>query len=104
MITKEQLQAALRPVAEPTTGLSLVELQWIRDIMIKEGRVSLTVVGFEKGSEAQAEAERDIRFRLSEAGVGRFISVSVKHRNRRGRPHSARPAIHLNRLKASGKN
>ncbi|WP_339817681.1 Mrp/NBP35 family ATP-binding protein [Paenibacillus sp. FSL R7-0216] len=84
MITKEQLQAALRPVAEPTTGLSLVELQWIRDIMIKEGRVSLTVVGFEKGSEAQAEAERDIRFRLSEAGVGevhlRFREASEQER------------------------
>lgn len=84
MITKEQLQAALRPVAEPTTGLSLVELQWIRDIMIKEERVSLTVVGFEKGSEAQAEAEREIRFRLSEAGVEdvhlRFREASEQER------------------------
>ncbi|MDU2243767.1 MAG: P-loop NTPase, partial [Paenibacillus sp.] len=84
MITKEQLQAALRPVAEPTTGLSLVELQWIRDIMIKEDRVSLTVVGFEKGSEGSAEAEREIRYRLSEAGVEevhlRFREASEQER------------------------
>lgn len=84
MITKEQLQAALRPVAEPTTGLSLVELQWIRDVMIKEDRVSLTVVGFEKGSGAQAEAEREIRFRLAEAGVEdvhlRFREASEQER------------------------
>ncbi|MFL0556992.1 Mrp/NBP35 family ATP-binding protein [Paenibacillus barengoltzii] len=84
MITKEQLQATLRPVAEPTTGLSLVDLQWIRDIMIKEDRVSLTVVGFEKGSAAQVEAEREIRFRLSEAGVKdvhlRFREASEQER------------------------
>ncbi|WP_018753958.1 P-loop NTPase [Paenibacillus sanguinis] len=65
MVTREQLQAALRPVAEPLTGLSLVDLQWIRDIMIKENRVSLTVLCVDKNSEQQAEVERDIRERLS---------------------------------------
>lgn len=69
MVTKEQLQAALRPIAEPATGLSLVDLQWIRDIMIKEDRVALTVVCVDKSSEQQAEVERDIRERLSGLGI-----------------------------------
>lgn len=69
MLTKEQLQAALRPIAEPATGQSLVEMQWIRDIMIKEDRISLTVVCLEKDSGSRAELEREIRFRMAEAGV-----------------------------------
>lgn len=67
MLSKEELLAALRPIAEPTLQQSLVEMQWIRDIMVKEDRVSLTIVCL--GMEQQEELEREIRFRLSEVGV-----------------------------------
>ncbi|MGG6312171.1 P-loop NTPase [Paenibacillus macerans] len=84
MLTKEQLQAALRPIAEPITGLSLVEMQWIRDVMIKEDRVNLTVVCADKNNEQNAKVERDIRFRLSEAGITdvhlRFREASEQER------------------------
>ncbi len=69
MITKEQLEAVLRPVAEPASQRSLIELQWIRDIMIKEDRVSLTVVCLEKDGNLQQKTAEEIRFRLAEAGV-----------------------------------
>ncbi|MCM3703482.1 Mrp/NBP35 family ATP-binding protein [Paenibacillus macerans] len=84
MLTKDELQAALRPVAEPATKRSLVEMQWIRDMMIKEDRVALTVVCMDKESEAQAEVEREIRYRLAEAGVPdvhiRFREASERER------------------------
>lgn len=69
MITKEQLEAVLRPVAEPVSKKSLIELQWIRDMMIKENGVWLTVVCLEKDGEDRQAIEEEIRFRLSEAGV-----------------------------------
>ncbi|MNO55599.1 Flagellum site-determining protein YlxH [compost metagenome] len=69
MLTKEQLQAILRPVVEPQSGRSLVDLQWIRDMMIKEDRVSITVVCLEKETEAQAAIEGEIRDRLANAGI-----------------------------------
>lgn len=69
MLTKEQVQAVLRPIADPKLKRSLIDIQWIRDIMIKEDRVNLTVVVFEKGSETQQQIEQEIRYRLSESGI-----------------------------------
>ncbi|HEY4430479.1 MAG TPA: iron-sulfur cluster assembly protein, partial [Paenibacillus sp.] len=40
MLTKEQIQEILQPLTDSETGKSLVELQLIRDIMIKEDRIS----------------------------------------------------------------
>lgn len=69
MLTKEQLQAVLRPITEPVLERSLVDLQWIRDLMIKEDRISITVVCLEKGSATQEAIEREIRSRLADSGV-----------------------------------
>ncbi|MEF2969017.1 Mrp/NBP35 family ATP-binding protein [Paenibacillus sp. M1] len=69
MITREQLEAILRPVAEPVTKRSLIELKWIRDMMIKEDRISLTVVCLKKDDQTQQAVAEEIRFRLAESGV-----------------------------------
>lgn len=88
LITKEQLEALLRPVAEPTLKRSLIELQWIRDIMIKEDKVSLTVVCLEKDGALQQTLGEEIRFRLAEAGVEhahiRFREASELEREQAG--------------------
>lgn len=84
MLSKEHIQAALRPIAEPTLRRSLVELQWIRDMMVKEDRVSLTVVCLKKDEETQKLLEQEIRGRLAEAGVNhvhmRFREASERER------------------------
>ncbi|AZK48910.1 Mrp/NBP35 family ATP-binding protein [Paenibacillus lentus] len=84
MLSKEHIQAALRPIAEPTLKRSLVELQWIRDMMVKEERVSLTVVCLEKNEETQRLLEQEIRDRLASAGVShvhiRFREASERER------------------------
>lgn len=88
MLSKEHIQAALRPIAEPTLKRSLVELQWIRDMMVKEDRVSLTVVCLEKDEETQKQLEQEIRDRLAEAGVNqvhlRFREASEREREEAG--------------------
>lgn len=93
MLTKEQLQAILRPIAEPVLERSLVDLQWIRDLMIKEDRVSITVVCLEKGTETQTAIEGEIRDRLAGAGVHdvhiRFREASVHEREEAGLPAGA---------------
>lgn len=84
MLTKEQLQAVLRPISEPVLERSLVDLQWIRDVMIKEDRVSITVVCLQKGSATQEVLEREIRDRLADSGVEnvhlRFREASAHER------------------------
>ncbi|MGV2795194.1 DUF59 domain-containing protein, partial [Clostridium perfringens] len=84
MITKEQLEAVLRPVAEPALRRSLVDLQWIRDMMIKEDKVSLTVVCLGKDEASQQSIEKEIRLRLAEAGIShvhlRFREASEQER------------------------
>ncbi|WP_307402421.1 Mrp/NBP35 family ATP-binding protein [Paenibacillus anaericanus] len=69
MLSKEELQNALLPIIEPTLKRSLVEMQWIRDMMVKEDRVSLTVICLEKSKDLQEKLESEIRLRLSELGV-----------------------------------
>lgn len=110
MLTKEQLQAALRPIAEPTIKRSLVEIQWIRDYMIKEDKISLTVVCFKKDDETQAELEREIRFRLAESGVSnvhlRFREASEQeHQEVMGGEHASAsnsPSENREELKGHG--
>lgn len=69
MLSQENILAILRPIAEPITGRSLVDLKWIRDVMIKEWKVSLTVVVLHKDDVLQEELGDEIRFRLLEAGI-----------------------------------
>jgi len=97
LITKEQLETVLRPVAEPALRRSLVDLQWIRDMMIKEDKVSLTVVCLGKDEASQQLIEKEIRFRLAEAGIShvhlRFREASEQERMNAGaEPIEAAPS------------
>lgn len=87
-MTREQLEAILRPVAEPSLQLSLVEMQWIRDVMIKEERISLTVVCLDKESNNRRLVEEQIRERLADAGIKdihlRFREASELEREQAG--------------------
>lgn len=69
MIDKEWVLAALRPVAEPKLQQSLVEMQWVRDVMVKENRISLTVVTMENSETARQVLDAEIKDRLIQAGA-----------------------------------
>ncbi|GIQ71229.1 MRP family ATP-binding protein [Xylanibacillus composti] len=44
MLTKEELLDAIRSIQEPSYKRSLTELNLVRDVMIKEGRIAMTVM------------------------------------------------------------
>lgn len=58
MLSKEQILELLQPLQEPQLGVSLTELQWIRDVMVKEHHVSLTIVTLDNKPE-DTETLRD---------------------------------------------
>lgn len=88
MLSREQVQESLRTVMEPATKRSLVELQWIRDIMVKEARVSLTVVCVKADEETKSALEHEIKGRLAAAEVHdvhiRFREASEHERQEAG--------------------
>lgn len=88
MLSQENILAILRPIAEPLTGQSLVDLKWIRDIMIRDQKVALTVVLLDKDDVLQEELGDEIRFRLLEAGIEdvhlRFRQASVHEQEQAG--------------------
>ncbi|AIQ65694.1 ATP-binding protein [Paenibacillus stellifer] len=69
MLTREQIQELLLPVKEPETGKSLIELQLIRDIMVKGDHISLSVVSLETDEAARMKLEQEVRDRLRDAGA-----------------------------------
>ncbi|GGA51849.1 Mrp/NBP35 family ATP-binding protein [Paenibacillus physcomitrellae] len=77
MITKEWILAALRPVADPRFEQSLVEMQWIRDIMVKENRISLTVVTADLSEDMKDRLDNEIKARLTQAGA---VDLHVRYR------------------------
>ncbi|MDT3428524.1 ATP-binding protein involved in chromosome partitioning [Paenibacillus forsythiae] len=69
MLSREQIQELLQPVTDPETGKSLVELQLIRDIMIKEDRISLSLICPETDETKRMKLEQEVRDRLREGGA-----------------------------------
>lgn len=69
MLTKEQIQEILQPLTDPETGKSLVDLQLIRDIMIKEDRISLSIVCLDPEEQSRMELEQRVRDVLETGGV-----------------------------------
>ncbi|RED53136.1 P-loop NTPase [Cohnella phaseoli] len=96
MVTKEKVLEALQPVLEPALKRSLTELGLVRDIMIRESAVSLTVVLHPDSMEQASAMEQDVvkalssvvegtphirvramtELELSEAGAGRESAAS----------------------------
>ncbi|BCG61164.1 Mrp/NBP35 family ATP-binding protein [Paenibacillus sp. URB8-2] len=69
MLSREQIQELLLPIADPETGKSLIELQLIRDILTKEDHISLSLVCLEKDEAKRMELEQEVRDRLREGGA-----------------------------------
>ncbi|WP_339267410.1 Mrp/NBP35 family ATP-binding protein [Paenibacillus sp. FSL R5-0744] len=69
MLTKEQIQEILQPLTDSETGKSLVELQLIRDIMIKEDRISLSIVCLNPEEQSRMDLEQQVRELLEAGGV-----------------------------------
>ncbi|MFC3750417.1 Mrp/NBP35 family ATP-binding protein [Paenibacillus sp. GCM10012306] len=70
MLTREQIQELLQNIKDPETGKSLIELQLIRDIMIKEDRVSLSIVCLDSEEQKRMELEQQVRDLLENGGAG----------------------------------
>ncbi|WP_309123467.1 P-loop NTPase [Paenibacillus sp.] len=70
MVTRDEAIHALEHIRDPDSGLSLVELGLIRDVMAREAGVSLTLVLATDDAEAKNEMEAAVRESLGEIGVG----------------------------------
>ncbi|MDN4605488.1 Mrp/NBP35 family ATP-binding protein [Paenibacillus sp. F6_3S_P_1C] len=69
MLSKEQILELLQPLQEPQLGVSLTELQWVRDVMVKENHVALTMVTLENRTEDTTALSDAARNLLSQHGV-----------------------------------
>ncbi|WP_310830364.1 Mrp/NBP35 family ATP-binding protein [Paenibacillus pedocola] len=78
MLTKEQIQELLQPLTDPESGKSLIDLQLIRDIMVKEDRVSLSVICLEEDEKSRMELEQRVRDLLTASEVS---NVHIRLRN-----------------------
>ena len=70
MLTREQIQELLQPITDTESGKSLVELQLIRDIMIKEDRISLSIICLSTDEQKRIELEQQVRELLEAGGAG----------------------------------
>lgn len=68
MVTKEQVLDALKHLIDPSVGRSLVELELVKDVMVKETRVNLTLV--------LTEDQEEIRNRLRREAVAALAIFS----------------------------
>ncbi|OPA73082.1 MRP family ATP-binding protein [Paenibacillus selenitireducens] len=93
MVAREQVLEALKDIVDPVTGQSIVEHHFIRDIVAKEDRVSLTVVTASEQEQHRFQLEREIRELLSQSGVKdihiRFRAMSERERLEAGLGHQA---------------
>jgi len=69
MLTRDQVTELLRNVTDPGLGRRLVEMNMIRDIMVREGSVSLTAAVSENRDDWKRRVEQEIRSALEGAGV-----------------------------------
>jgi ATP-binding protein involved in chromosome partitioning len=69
MLTKENVIEALQSVLEPSLRQRLSELNLIRDIMIRESAVSLTLVLHPDSAGKSAEVEQEIKSSLQRIGI-----------------------------------
>ncbi|MFC7750043.1 P-loop NTPase [Paenibacillus thermoaerophilus] len=70
MTTREQVLEALLGINDPTFNRPLADLNLIRDIMVKGGQVSLTVVLTDESEAASTRLREQVVSALKEAGAG----------------------------------
>ncbi|MCR8645759.1 Mrp/NBP35 family ATP-binding protein [Paenibacillus sp. N1-5-1-14] len=80
MVSKELILEALKSLQDPEYGKSVVELNFVRDMMIKENNVSLTFVVTTESEDYQNEVRQAVTQALEAKGVGqvhiRFRSIT----------------------------
>ena len=85
MLTKEQLLETVRHLQDPEFQLGLAELQFIRDILIKEDRVSATVLLSNNDESYRTNIQEQITSAFQQAGASevhlRFRAMSDYDRN-----------------------
>lgn len=69
MLTREAILAAVQSVAEPTLHKSMTELGLIRDVVVREDRVSLTAVLHPSSMEHASNLEEALKKLLDKAGA-----------------------------------
>ncbi|GAB6992460.1 Mrp/NBP35 family ATP-binding protein [Paenibacillus pini] len=80
MLSREQVQELLLRLGDPASGKSLLEMQLIRDIVVKEDKVSLSVITLDTRDDYKQALEAEIRKRLTEAGAG-DIHIRMREAN-----------------------
>ncbi|MFB5763428.1 Mrp/NBP35 family ATP-binding protein [Paenibacillus medicaginis] len=84
MLAREQVLEALQRIQEPSSGASLTELEFIRDIVVRDNQVSLTVVLVTDNEEIRSKLDQEIRGALGQAGASnihiRFREASEHER------------------------
>lgn len=69
MVTKEQVLEALKHINDPTYNRSLIELHLIRDIVIKENRVNVTIVLTKPDDDSKLRCRQEVESGLRSLGV-----------------------------------
>ncbi|ULL13419.1 DUF59 domain-containing protein [Paenibacillus sp. H1-7] len=89
MLTKEQLLNTVQHLHDPEFQLGLTELQLIRDVVIKEGRVSATVLLSNEDETYKEQLQEQISVAFRNAGAGevhlRFRPMTEYDRNEAAR-------------------
>lgn len=94
MVSREQVIESLQTVTDPILHKSLTELQLIRDIMAKEDKIALTVIGSTEDEGLRSALREQIVGKLREIGA---VDVHVRFRSMSDRERAEAEAI------ASGK-
>lgn len=98
VITKEQLLASVSPLKDLEFGLSLADLNFIRDIMIKEQHVSATVLLSSDNESYKQQLQDQIAEAFKQAGATdvhlRFRLLSEFERNEAARKAQESASVH----------
>jgi ATP-binding protein involved in chromosome partitioning len=68
VVTKEQWLERCSAILEPSIGIGLVEHQLIRDVMIREGKVAMTIILSERSDEIEAGLRDQVQAIANETG------------------------------------
>lgn len=88
MLTEEKIIAALKPIKDPDLNQSIVEMNAIREVKIKDNNVSLKIALLKTGTAEQMQIQQQIVQVVKEAGaetVGlRFEELSAEEKEKLG--------------------
>jgi ATP-binding protein involved in chromosome partitioning len=108
VLTKEQLLNAIRHLHDPEFRLDLAELQFVRDIMIKDENVSATVLMSLEDEAHRSSLQEQITAAFQQAGAKevhlRFRALSEFDRNEAARKLQAHASETDNETKAAVRN